>query len=329
MQSRSGHLSRAKVQVVIVNYRTPELVQDCVRSLWRLRPASVHLEIVIVDNCSADGSVEQLRAFVRDEHGPWPVRLLASALNAGFAAGNNVALAKLLAPQERSGVDPQFVWLLNPDTVVSGGNLDDLVRFFAHEPRAGIVGNRILDRDGQVQTSAFRRHTWQSELESALNMGPIRTLMQRYVVAPSPSREPSEVDWVSGASMFIRFELIRRVGLLDDNYFMYFEETDYCLAGKAAGYQIWYWPSFDVRHFEGSASGIHAGSVKRRPGYWFASRARFFRKNYSSAYWHLANLVWMLAYPFGRTWRRLRGKPCMDPPRLWWDFLVHNYLSRN
>jgi len=311
--------------VVIVNYRTTQLVQECVRSLWRLRPASIDLEVTIVDNFSADGSVERLRGFLRRECGPWRVHVVAYVRNGGFAAGNNVALAALLDAGTRKP-DPAFVWLLNPDTVVQGDDIESIMELFARQPRAGIVGNRIRGEDGCVQRSAFRRHTWQSEIESALCMRPVTSLLARYVVAPAPPRDPVKVDWVSGASMFIRFDTLRRVGLLDEGYFLYFEETDYCLAVSGAGYEVWYAPAFDVEHLEGASSGIRAGAAKRRPPYWFASRARFFRKNYSAAYLHAANFAWLLSYPWGQLWLRLRRRRPAAPPRLWWDFIANNYF---
>jgi GT2 family glycosyltransferase len=116
---------------------------------------------------------------------------------------------------------------------------------------------------------------------------------------------------------------------MDENYFMYFEETDYCLAAQAQGYEVWYWPDFSVVHLVGQASGVTGTSrmLKRRPKYWFDSRAYFFRKNFGGAYLHCANLVWLLCYPVGRLWQWLRRKPCEDPPYLWWDFLRYYYLS--
>jgi len=313
-----------RIAVVIVNYRTAGLVQECLRSLWRLRAGDATLTVTVVDNCSGDGSLQQLRTFLRSESGPWPVRLVGSAINGGFAHGNNVALRNCIGPGRTSA--PDLVWLLNPDTCVRATDLQPVLDFLAQHPRAGIVGNRIVDRDGRVQTSAFRRHTWLSELDSALSMGFVTALLRQHVVAPPPPAQPTRVDWVSGASMFIRAEVLARVGLLDDGYFMYFEETDYCLAAQAAGFEAWYCPVVDVAHLEGAASGVHARSRKRRPRYWFASRARFFRKNFSAAYLHLANAAWILGYPIGRAWQLLRRRECTDPPLLWWDFITHNYL---
>ena len=313
-----------RIAVVIVNYRTAQLVQDCLRSLWALPAGGATLDITVVDNCSGDGSFAQLRAFVRAESGPWPVQLVASAVNGGFAHGNNIALRKCMGQAGRAA--PDLVWLLNPDTCVRGDDLRPLLAFLAKNPRAGIVGNRILDTEGRAQCSSFRRHTWLSELDSALSMGFMTALLRKHVVALPPPAQATRVDWVSGASMFIRAEVLARIGLLDDGYFMYFEETDYCLAAQAAGFEVWYCPDLDVVHLEGAASGVRARSPRRRPRYWFASRARYFRKNFSAAYLHLANAAWILGYPVGRAWQLLRRRECTDPPLLWWDFVTHNYL---
>lgn len=319
-----GDAQQVRIAVVIVNYRTAPLVEDCLRSLWRLDAPGAALDIVVVDNCSGDGSHERLRSFVHQEPRRWPVRLVASRVNGGFAHGNNVALRSYAGGALRRACE--FIWLLNPDTQVCGGDLDRLLSFMREHPRAGIAGTRIVDAQGAVQCSAFRRHSWLSEMEGALCMGPVTALLRNHVVALPPPRQSARVDWVSGASMFIRREVLSRVGLLDESYFMYFEETDYCLSAQAAGFEVWYCPELDVLHLEGSASGVHPGTAKRRPRYWFESRARFFRKNHSPTHLHVANAAWILCYPLGRIWQRLRRKTCADPPRLWWDFVSYNYL---
>lgn len=157
-------------------------------------------------------------------------------------------------------------------------------------------------------------------------MGVVTALLRKHVVAPEPPASATRVDWVSGASMFVRAQVLARIGLLDDGYFMYYEETDYCLAAQRAGFEVWHCPVFDVVHLEGAASGVRPRSRRRRPRYWFASRARFFRKNCSGVHLHVANAAWILCYPIGRAWQFLRGRECADPPLLWWDFITNNYL---
>lgn len=328
---RSPGETPVRILVVIVNYRTPTLVVDCVRSLDRLQRSSSRfwLDVIVVDNCSGDGSVSILSALARSSDLCIPVELIQSAVNGGFAYGNNVALRSLLdAPGSRAGTE--LVWLLNPDTHVPESGLEAIVDLFKLHPEAAIAGNRILDENGDIFPSAFRRPTLWSEIENALGMGPVSKMLERHVVAMRPLVDPAQVDWVSGASMFLRAGAIKRLGLLDDEYFMYFEETDYCLAAARQGFQVWHCPSFQITHLLGRSSGVTGPqqSQRRRPRYWFESRMRFFRKNYSGIYLHAANLAWLLAYPLGRLWLLLRRRRSGDPPRLWLDFIAHNYLTR-
>ena len=315
-----------KLLVVIVNYRTPDLALACLRSLEKIVYAGLEVSAVVIDNCSGDDSAEILQQGLAQMDLPVPATFMQSTRNGGFAYGNNEVLRQCFLPLAGAAAD--VVWLLNPDTYLKAGNIQPLLEFMQANPQVGIVGSRVEDEDGTVRRSAFRKPSIFSEVDSALAFGPVSRLLQRFQVAPAPSPVAVPVDWVSGASLFIRAEVVKRVGLMDENYFMYFEETDYCLTAQAQGYEVWYWPDFSVVHLVGQASGVTgtARMLKRRPKYWFDSRAYFFHKNFGGLYLHLANLAWLSCYPLGRLWQWLRRKPCEDPPRLWWDFLRYYYL---
>lgn len=325
-----------KLLVVIVNYRTPELALACVRSLEKIVSERLAVRVAVIDNCSGDDSVNIIQQGLAQIDLRLPVTFMQSARNGGFAYGNNEVLRECFAsfaghPSADTPADPSVdaVWLLNPDTYLTGGGIEPLLEFMQANPRVGIVGCRVDNEDGTVRRSAFRKPSLLSEVDSALAVGPVSRLLTRFQMAPEPSQVPVAVDWVSGASLFIRGDVLRHVGLMDEAYFMYFEETDYCLAAKAKGYEVWYWPGFSVVHLVGQASGVtgNARMLKRRPKYWFDSRSYFFRKNFGGFYFHCVNLAWLLCYPIGRLWQWLRRKPCADPPGLWWDFLRYNYFS--
>jgi N-acetylglucosaminyl-diphospho-decaprenol L-rhamnosyltransferase len=129
--------------------------------------------------------------------------------------------------------------------------------------------------------------------------------------------------------MLVRYDVIRKLGFLDEGYFMYYEETDFCLAAARLGYECWQFPASRVVHLLGKSSGVTGSEAhkRRRPQYWFESRERYFRKNFGSAYLHLVNLLWIAAYPVGYLLKHLRGKPRQDPPYLWWDFVRYGYLE--
>jgi hypothetical protein len=158
-------------------------------------------------------------------------------------------------------------------------------------PRAGIAGSLLEYTDGSVRCSAFRIHSPLSELEAGARVGLLSRLLHRYVVWGSPGTEAHQCDWVSGACLIMRREAIEQLGLMDDGYFLYFEEADYCWRAKQAGWEVWYAPQSRVMHLEGAATGINA-AAKRRAGYWYDSRRRFFVKHYGVTGLVLADMLW-------------------------------------
>ncbi|HEX8341236.1 MAG TPA: glycosyltransferase family 2 protein [Tepidisphaeraceae bacterium] len=317
-----------KVLVVIVNYRTASLTIDCLRSLAPEITRFPDARCIVVDNHSPDDSAEVIPAAIcAAGYGTW-CRFAALPENGGFAYGNNEAI-KL---EMRSGKLPyDAVWLLNPDTIVCAGALAELIAFMESRPDVGIAGGRAENRDGSVRRSSFRFHTALGELEGALQFGPASKALERYRVAPAIPDAPTRVDWVSGASMMVRWGVIEQIGLLDSGYFMYYEETDYCLRAARAGFACWYVPASRIVHLVGQSSGVTgaARGRKPRPKYWFDSRWRYFKNNHGRLTAHAANLLWIGGYPLGRMWQKVRGKTVDDPPRLWWDFVKYNYLSRS
>jgi GT2 family glycosyltransferase len=309
--------------IVIVNYRTAGLVLDCLRSLSTQVEGRPDCRVVVVDSFSGDGSVERLRAAVTAaDWGRW-VEILPLSENAGFAAGNNAALRRALAGSHC----PDYLWLLNPDTVVRPGALHGLLQFMEAHPEVGIAGSRLEDPDGTPQRSAFRFPGIASEFERGMRLGVLSNLLRRQVVAPVLRDRAHRTDWVSGASMMVRREVIESIGFLDDRYFLYYEETDYCLRARRARWDCWYVPQSRVVHLVGQSSGIKDGvpTARRVPGYWFQSRSRYFGKNHGLLYRLLADATWVAGFVCWRLRRRLQRKPDHDPPALLWDFLRFTY----
>jgi GT2 family glycosyltransferase len=297
------------VLIVIVNYRTSDLAVECLRSIEAEAGDPAVARVAVVDNRSDDGSVERLQAAIaRNGWSAW-AELIASERNGGFAAGNNLAIRAELSrpPAERAG----FVLLLNPDTLMRPGALRELLAFLKEHPEVGIAGSRIEDVEGRPQGSARRFPSPLGELESAARLGPLTRLLRRHVVPMKESDRPMRCDWVSGAAMMIRSEVFARIGLLDEGYFLYFEELDFCHRAAAAGWQTWFVPGSRVVHYEGASTGIR-NRRRRRPGYWYESRRRFFIKLQGPIKWLLADCCWAA----GRliwTAQKLSGfVPCRD-----------------
>jgi len=312
------------VLVVIVNYRTPMLALDAAGALEAEIRARGDTHVVIVDNGSGDDSATRIAQGIAERgYGDW-CTALPEARNGGFAAGNNAGIAWYV---RETGQPPEYAWLLNPDTIAEPGALGALADFLHDHPRVGIAGSRCLESDGSVWASAFRFPCPRSELNDAINFGPVTRLLGNPVIAPPQPDVPQRTDWVSGTSMMVRRALLDQIGGMDEGYFLYFEETDYCAQAAKAGFESWTVPASRVTHIGGQSTGVTGAqrAQKRRPRYWFASRARFFLHLYGPAWTHIANLLWLLAYPIGRLLAAMRGRERDDPPRFWWDFLVAYY----
>jgi len=308
-----------RVLVVIVNYRSAELTAQCLRSL--AGEVTPQVTCTVVDNASGDGSAERIAAAI--EAGGWAwAHLLPLERNGGFAFGNNAAIRAALAKDAA----PDYVWLLNPDTIVQAGALAALVGFLSAHPQAGIAGSKLLAEDGSAHSSARRFPSVLSELEAGMRLGVLSRLLANRVVAIPPRDECHEADWVPGASMCIRREVFESIGLFDEAYFLYFEEVDFCLRARRAGWSCWYVPESRVVHLTGRTTGVT--DPARRPGrlpeYWFESRQRYFSKNHGPLTALLANAARTLGLATYRARSLLQRKPPTDPPRLLWDFIRFN-----
>lgn len=306
-----------RLLVVIVNFRTADLV--C-RNLNALIP-QLDLEsdsVKIVDNNSADDSIEVLEKFIEQQQYGSNVELIKSTRNGGFSYGNNLAIREALAGPSR----PEFVLLLNPDTLVLDDAIDELIRFMHVNPKVGIAGSRLEGEDGQAQCSAFRFHSFWSELESAFRLGLVSRWLSHKKVSTAIPVNATITDWVAGASMLIRTDVFDATGLMDEQYFLYFEETDFCLQAKRSGWTCWYVPTSRVIHFVGQSTGIVSGDKQNRPRpkYWFEARQYFFKKNYGFLYTLITDLVWGISFALWRLRRKIQNKPDDDPKGMLLDF---------
>ena len=311
--------------VIIVNYRTASLTIDCLHSLADEAAQLPGLRAMVIDNDSGDGSAERIGEAVAERGWTW-ASVVASPDNLGFGAGNNLALRLALA----GDAPPDLFWLLNPDTRVEPGAAAALLRFAQDHPHAGIIGTRLLEEDGSPWPYAFRFPTILSEVERGVQLGLVSRLLRNHVVARRMGAEPAPVDWVSGASCVVRRELVEAIGLFDEGFFLYYEETDFMLRARQAGWQSWYAPQASVLHLAGQSTKVtgSAAVARRVPGYWFESRQRYFRKHHGFGYTLLADLGWALSYLIWRASRLLRRSPAKEPPHLFLDFLRHSALGR-
>lgn len=277
-----------RVAVIIVNFRTTDLVCDCLQSLYAEKE-SLPMQVVVVDNDSQDGSVEHLSAIVVEQDWQQWVIVLPQEYNLGFAGGNNAAIHYLF----RQDVPPDAVLLLNPDTVVHKDAVHNLVHFIEKHPRAGIVGAQLEDEYHVLQSSARRYPSVWSEFDAGARFSWLSSLLKNRLVAMPLQEIPHRCDWVSGAAMLVRRQVFEEIGLMDENFFLYFEELDFCQRTNSASWEIWLEPSARITHLEGRATGIQQ-SQRRRGLYWYDSRRRYFIKHHGLVRWILADLFWGL-----------------------------------
>ena len=236
------------------------------------------------------------------------------------------------ALSRRTSPPPPYFLLLNPDTVIHPGAIKTLINFMNNHPEIGIAGSRLEEPDGTPQRSAFRFHSLFSEFDGALRLGIVSNLLNRWTVAPPVPDNSCQTDWVAGASMIIRREVFETIGLLDENYFMYFEEVDFCFKANKAGWPCWYVPDSRVIHLVGQSSGVTNTKIppKRRPQYWFNSRQRFFMKNYGWFYTALTDFVAMIGFFLWKIRANIQGKASNLPPYFLTDFWNNTvWMKRN
>ncbi len=283
------------LSIVVVSYNTRELLHRCLDSL-EAGCEEMRTETFVVDNASRDDSADMV------EHDFPRVTLIRNDRNAGFAAANNLALERAAG---------RHVVLLNSDTVVRPGALGELVRFMDDTPKAGYCGPRLLNPDGTHQPSAKRFPTVFSGGFAMLSFSR-KYPVSRHALdlhAQHGDAERFRADWLTGACLVVRADAMRRVGPLDDGFFMYFEETDWCKRMHAAGWEGWYVPSAEVVHYGGGSVGIdrmQAPFFGNHPVYWIASRRRFMRRYYGLAGVALSEAVDMGLY--AALWMRHRWR---------------------
>lgn len=311
--------------IATVNYRTPQLTLNCLASLEPELAGERKTQVVVVDNKSEDGSVETLAAAIAAHQWDSWVTLLPQSKNGGYAYGNNVAITRAL----QSPTPPRYVLLLNPDTQVRPGAIQTLIDFMDQHPQVGLAGSGLENLDGKQRRRAFRFPSIWSELDQGMRLGLLSRLLAPWVTVQPMPATPCRAQWVPGASLIVRREVFESIGLLDEAYFLYFEETDFCLKAARAGWECWYVPQSRVVHHSGQSTGVTGpGSLKRRPAYWFESRRRYFIQNHGKLYAMMADLAWITGFLTWKPRQILLRKPNPDPPYFFWDFLRHSTLRR-
>ncbi len=230
---------RVDVSVIVVSWNTRRLLEQCLRSVYETA-GDLAVEVIVVDNGSSDGSVEAVRDRFPE------AQLIVNSENVGFARANNQAMEVARG---------RYFLLLNSDAVLRPGALKALVGCLEAHPRAGIVGGRLVNPDGSFQASYMDFPTLWGEILLMLKLHPLFHSPYFPSRPPEKSGVVREAGWVPGACLLVRREVWEEIGGLDETYFMYSEEVDWCWRARQAGWRVYYTPEAEIVHWGGQSIG--------------------------------------------------------------------------
>ena len=304
--------------MVIVNYRTPQYVIDCLGALFP-ELAEFEARVVIVDNHSGDNSPGTISEWLEKQEYKHIVQLVQSGTNGGFSSGNNIGI---------KAVKARYYLLLNSDTLIRPGAIRKIIETAHASPRAGLISPRLEWPDEKSQESCFRFHTPVSELCSSAQTGLIDGIFNRYIVALQVQSILTKPQWTSFACVLIKHEVIQQVGLMDERYFMYYEDVEFCHRAGKAGWEIVNQPQARVIHLRGGSSSVKENTKqkKRLPRYYYESRTLCF---YQTCGWlglTLANIFWEAGRLLSKT-RQVLGRPDKAAIECQWRDIWTNWLA--
>ncbi|MEM9781764.1 MAG: glycosyltransferase family 2 protein [Pseudomonadota bacterium] len=312
-----------RVAIITVNHGTARaLLQRLQRYVQHLD--GIEARVILVDNASPGDDGEVLRSGVAAlQPLPVPVEVILSPVNGGFAAGNNVAFARL----RREASPPDAVVLLNPDAEPEPGAIQALFEGLVAAPRSGFAGPVLINDDGSTWSGAFNFPSWQIEILRPLGIG----IVDRFSpLLAATDAGPARVDWLSGASLMIRWTAIQALGDLDEGYFLYHEEVDYQREGARQGWEAWHIPAARVRHAAGETTGVVDGQIRRgrTPAYLFESWVRYSVKQRGAAATRIVATLRLVTIMLGQLKLILQGRGISLPQRYLRDYLAQVVLRR-
>jgi GT2 family glycosyltransferase len=264
------------LSISIVNYNNKECLAACLDSVYS-HPADVSFEIIVIDNGSCDGSVE----FVKQAFPS--VKVIGNSENRGFVKANNQGI-------RASG--GRYLLSLNNDTIIKNGTLGGLVRFMQEHPDVGVCGPKVLNQDGTFQRQCRRSFpTLSSSLSYFLKLHklfPRSEFFGRYLMTHWDCDKGGEVDSVSGCCLMVRREVIKKVGILDENFVMYGDDLDWCYRIKQAGWKVCYVPDVQIIHLGGQSSRRLSGKCIVL---FYRAMAIFYRKHYAPRHTFIINSI--------------------------------------
>lgn len=256
------------LSIVILNYKSKNMVKECLRGIKSVG-INLNYEIIVVDNASGDGIGKMLKENFPD------VKFIVSPENVGFAAGNNLGI---------KAANGRYVLIMNPDIAIFQGSVEALVKYMDTHPDVGLAGPKLLNPDGTVQYSVCRFPGRFTPLYRRTPLGRTeagKREIARYLMKDWDHGEAREVDWMLGACLIVRRESLEKVGLFDERFFLYFEDTDWCRRFWEAGWKVAYAPESSMVHFhrrESAESSLLASLFKKTTQIHILSSIKYFLK---------------------------------------------------
>lgn len=314
--------SAPSVAAVIVNYAAASVIIEHLDKLVHELSAYDDAHIFIVDNKSPDNEADKLRTFVASRGYSALVTIIDAGANLGFAGGNNLAYERA----RKHGAE--FVLFLNPDAYPLPGAVAELLRVLQERPDAAIAGARLEGPQGEKNSCCFRYPTLFREFAYESEIGFLIRLAGPTRSRDAAGDEPVEADWVSGTAFMLRAEAAAPE-LMDDGYFLYFEETDMMREIKKRGWRVLHIPTARVVHIGGVSTGVEhdTPSARRLPIYWFESWRRYYRKNYGTVYAFGAGFAKTLGVLTYHAKRLLKGQRNAKPDQYLTDVVMNCLLQ--
>ena len=269
-------MGRARLSIIIVNYNAGRLLKECIDSIYK-ESTTIPFDVWVVDNYSQDNSITMIKEYFPQ------VNVIENKENVGFARANNQAIAKCTG---------DYILILNPDTLILQNALEKIINFMGENPTVGICGCKVLNEDGTLQLAcrrsipapgvAFFRLTGLSRLF------PNSKTMAKYNLTYLDPDNPHEVDAVSGAFLMIRKKVVDKIGTLDENFFMYGEDLDFCIRTKKAGWIVMYFPGAQIIHHKGECSRTNS---RKAAFEFYRAMYLFHKKHFARNYWPTTNFI--------------------------------------
>ena len=291
-----------RITISIINYRTADLTLQCVRSVLDVLQDATGIDghVVVVDNASGDGSADTIADWIAAASPPVPVELVRSPANSGFSGGHNQGIAARAA---------DWYLVLNSDALLRPGFFEEIMRPVQNRSDAGLVVPRLEGEDGVVQPNCFRFPGPASELIRSAHTGLVTRALKGREVSLGPDPDEQAIEWASFACILLRHEMVQQVGPMDEGYFLYFEDAEYCLRAHRAGWKVLRAGDAVAIHFRGGSGPVKAlaAARKRLPAYFYSSRTRFLYQAHGHVGLMTANLAWYLGRGIAHA-RRLLGR---------------------